>query len=486
MKNFARLFPNCLRALVTQSMQSRLRRSAVATLVVLLAGVVATPASRAATSGIFGGGPFYKNAASNINEIKSSGFTEAIVWNIEVKSNGDLNFNGEFPLCSGGAYIGGQTHSDFASNMAALKTGTITRITFSVGSSNVGDWQDVKALVDAQGTGSSSILYQNFQALKAAIPSVDAIDFDDENSYDEPSTVQFAVMLGRLGYHVALDAYTNASYWTSVASSVNAQLAGTVDSVHLQAYAGGAGNSPCSGWNFASVPVFPGLWDQDDTPSQVQSIMSGWHTQCGITGGFMWLYDDFVGNGLAAQYASGINSAVSGTTVGIYNQSDGIVSDGTTFSGGVDGVGNAYSANLLGSTLGWNGVNFAFGPANGVDVISAAGQTITLTATQASSLSLLAIAVNGAQTSQAFLVNYTDGTGATFTQSLSDWFVFGQYSGESIAKSMPYRDTSNGGEDARTFNLYGYTFATDKSKTVASITLPNNSQVKVLGIGLLP
>jgi hypothetical protein len=57
--------------------------------------------------------------------------------------------------------------------------------------------------------------------------------------------------------------------------------------------------------------VFPGLWDLNDTPSQVQSMMSGWHSQCGITGGFMWLYDDFVGNGLAAQYASAINNAVS-------------------------------------------------------------------------------------------------------------------------------------------------------------------------------
>jgi hypothetical protein len=286
---------------------------------------------------------------------------------------------------------------------------------------------------------------------------------------------------------VALDAYTNASYWTSVASAVNTQLPGTVDSVHLQAYAGGAGNSPCSGWNFGAVPVFPGLWDQDDTPSQVQSTMSGWHTECGITGGFMWLYDDFVGNGLAAQYASAINNALSGGgTVGIYNQTDGIVSDGTTFSGGLDGVGNAYSANLLGSTISWNGVSFTFGPANGADVVTGAGQTITLTATQASSLNLLATAVNGAQTSQQFIVNYNDGTSATFTQSLSDWFVPGQYSGESIAKSMAYRDTSSGSKDNRTFNLYGYAFATEKSKTVQSITLPNNTHLKVLAIALLP
>ena len=83
--------------------------------------------------------------------------------------------------------------------------------------------------------------------------------------------------------------------------------------MHLQAYAGGSGNNPCVGWNFGTVPVFPGLWDLNDVPSQVQSIMTGWRNQCGIVGGFMWLYDDFVGNGLAAQYASAINNAVNST-----------------------------------------------------------------------------------------------------------------------------------------------------------------------------
>ena len=134
-------------------------------------------------TGIFGGGPFYINATNNINEIKNSGFTEVVVWNIEVKPNGDLNFNGEFPLVSNGVYIGGQTHPDFAGNMAVLKQGTVKRVTFSIGSSNVGDWQDVTALVNAQGTGTDSILYKNFAALKAAIPALDALDFDDENSY---------------------------------------------------------------------------------------------------------------------------------------------------------------------------------------------------------------------------------------------------------------------------------------------------------------
>lgn len=284
----------------------------IAILFLLAAALSSQTASAQSTgfTGIFGGGPFYKNAANNIAEIEHSGFTEAIVWSVEVNSAGDLNFNGEFPLTSGGVYIGDQTHSDFASNMALLKQGTVKRVTFSVGSSNIGDWQDITALVKSQGTGTNSILYKDFAALKTAIPALDAIDFDDENSFNSPTTIAFGVMLGQLGYKVNPDAFDNSSYWTNLVAQINTQLPGTSDGVHLQAYAGGSGNNPCVGWNFGTVPVWPGLWDLNDTPAQVQTIMSGWHAQCGITGGFMWLYDDFVGTGLAAQYAAAINNAV--------------------------------------------------------------------------------------------------------------------------------------------------------------------------------
>jgi hypothetical protein len=58
------------------------------------------------------------------------------------------------------------------------------------------------------------------------------------------------------------------------------------------------------------VPVFPGVWDINYTPSQVQTLMRSWHNECGIVGGFMWIYDDFVRNGLAKKYASAINKGV--------------------------------------------------------------------------------------------------------------------------------------------------------------------------------
>ncbi|MGA7080431.1 MAG: hypothetical protein WBQ43_14335 [Terriglobales bacterium] len=262
-------------------------------------------------TGIFGGGPFYKNAAANIQEIQNSGFSEAIVWSVEVSSTGDLNLNGEFPLTSNGVYIGAETHPDFAGNMTLLKQGNVKRVTLSIGSSNYGDWENITALVEAQGTGPGSILYEDFQALKTAIPALDAVDFDDENSFNLPTTVQFGVMLGNLGYHVLPDAYDNSTYWMNVVSEINAQLPGTADGVHLQAYAGGQGNNPCSSeWNFGSVPVFPGLWDHVDTYKQVQSIMSDWHSQCDISGGFLWLYDDIVGTGAAAKYAQAFNVGV--------------------------------------------------------------------------------------------------------------------------------------------------------------------------------
>ena len=576
------------------SRRADILRGAATFLFLLLAVAFSGVAASAQTgyTGIFGGGPFYKNAAANITEIENSGFTEAIVWSVEVSSTGDLNFNGEFPLTSGGVYVGNATHPDFPGNMALLKQGTVKRVTFSIGSSNYGDWEDITNLVNTQGTGPTSILYKDFQALKAAIPALDAIDFDDENSFNSPTTISFGVMLGQLGYHVMPDAFDDSSYWTNVVSQINSQLPGTADGVHLQAYAGGAGNNPCVGWNFGSVPVFPGLWDQDDTPSQVQSIMTGWHNQCGIVGGFMWLYDDFVGNGLAAQYASAINTAVGGsgftlsgpanvflnqsssasaaititdsngfngnvtlslsalpkgvkatfqgtgnrrkiaftanssavtgfTTVtvtgtsgtitetasftlavsagegktGLGTQVDlssefnvnGIYTDGTTYStGGLDGLGNSYSANLLTPSRVFSGILFDLGPANQLDAVGGSGQVISLPAGQFSALTLLATGVEGNQASQTLAVTYTDGTSTKFVQSFSDWFTPAKFPRESEGVAMAYRNLDNGTKDQRTFNLYEYRLALNATKTVQSLTLPSNPDVLVLAATLVP
>ncbi len=340
----------------------------------------------------------------------------------------------------------------------------------------------------------------------------------------------------------------------------------------------------------AAFPYSPVCGDQDDTPAQVQSIMTGWHDQCDIIGGFMWLYDDFVGTGLAAQYANAINTAVGGTGFTIsgpssvfLNQSstasaaidikplngfsgtvnlslstlpkgvqalilgqgnqrklefkatpsattgfttmtitgtsgsivqtltltlavsaatgsngsgthvdlssefnvNGIYTDGSVYTtGGLDGDGYSYSANLLTPSRVFDGILFDFGPPNSPDAIGCAGQSVSLPAGEFSYLRLLATGVEGDQASQAFTVTYTDGTTSQFVQSLSDWYTPANYSGESEGVAMAYRNFDNGTKDQRTFNLYEYQFHLNKAKVVQSVTLPNNSHVLVLAATL--
>jgi hypothetical protein len=267
-----------------------------------------------AQSGIYGGGPIYKNRSYSINELKNSGYKYVVVWTIHIDASGNLNFNAEFPLVQNGAYIGASSYPNFASDIASLKTAptSINRVEFCLSAWGSSTFANIRNLIASQGTGSSSILYRNFQALRNAFPSVDAIGFDDESTYDAPSATSFAVMLADLGFKISLCPYTASSFWTSVATNTNNQRPGTVDRIDLQCYAGGAGNNPCN-WNFGSIALSCGLWDQEKTTSQVQSQLTTWKNQCGIDGGFIWLYDDIDNSSLTAQYAAAVNNAFGST-----------------------------------------------------------------------------------------------------------------------------------------------------------------------------
>ncbi len=173
-----------------------------------------------------------------------------------------------------------------------------------------------------------------------------------------------------------------------------------------------------------------------------------------------------------------------------YFNRPGIYTDGTTFTnpatGGLDGGGAAYSGTLLGGSQIWSNTLFSFGPANATNVIASGNQTISLPAGNCASLRMLATGVQGGQVSQSFVVTYTDSTTATFVQSLSDWFTPQNYTGESKAVIMGHRNSSNGTADNRTFYLYGYSFALNSAKTIQSIRLPNNGNVIVTDISLVP
>jgi beta-glucanase (GH16 family) len=170
---------------------------------------------------------------------------------------------------------------------------------------------------------------------------------------------------------------------------------------------------------------------------------------------------------------------------GGYNQA-GLAGDGTPFSGGgLDGNGNAYSANLLGPSVASGGVTFNLGATGGNNVVQAQGQTVALPAGPFSALTFLGTGVNGIQSNQTFTVRYTDGTGDTFTQDVSDWLSPQGYAGESVAAALGYYNAADGSSPGVPNYLYQYRFSINRQKTISSITLPNNGNVMILAIDLI-
>ncbi|HUE02788.1 MAG TPA: S53 family peptidase [Bryobacteraceae bacterium] len=164
----------------------------------------------------------------------------------------------------------------------------------------------------------------------------------------------------------------------------------------------------------------------------------------------------------------------------------GIYKDGAIYtSGGLDGDGSSYSYNLLTASRIPYGTQYNFGPPDKLDAVSGTGDPIALPAGQFSRLSLLATGVNGDQTAQVITVTYTDGSTSEFTQSFSDWFSPGNFPSEVDTVAMAYRNLNNGTQDDRTFNLYGYAFPIDNTKTVQSLTLPDNRNLVLLAATLL-
>jgi Putative Ig domain/Galactose oxidase, central domain len=227
------------------------------------------------------------------------------------------------------------------------------------------------------------------------------------------------------------------------------------------------------------------------TIATVSGITS--YTNTGLTNGLTYYYKvAAVGSGGPSSDSAAVSATPAGpplipgaTPVSLastYNRA-GIYTDGRTFTGGLDGAGSAFSANLLGTALVWNNLVFGLGPPNTLDVVSCAGQIINLPAGQFNTLQILATAVNGNQPTQTVILTYTDNSTATFTQNVSDWANQQSYAGETRLLTMSYRDQS-GGSQTLNVSVDGYLFTLDQTKTAKSLTLPVNGNLILLAVAL--
>ena len=164
----------------------------------------------------------------------------------------------------------------------------------------------------------------------------------------------------------------------------------------------------------------------------------------------------------------------------------GITADGAKFGAdnGFDGGGAAFSAKDVGASLTSKNVKFAIGAPGANNIVTANGATVNLPAGKYASLWMLGAAVEGGQRAQEFTVNYADGTKQTLVQNLSDWYAPQSFPGESRAVKTEGRNMMDGTHDTRPFSMYSYGFALDANKTVQSLTLPNNPNVKIAGVSL--
>jgi hypothetical protein len=165
----------------------------------------------------------------------------------------------------------------------------------------------------------------------------------------------------------------------------------------------------------------------------------------------------------------------------------GLFSDGVNVtSAGLDGAGNAYSANQMGSSLTLWGVKFVLGSPGQNDMVTGTqASVIPLPAGPYNKLQLLGTAIHHDQTGVVFTVTYTDGSVTLFTQNMSPWTAPKNHSGESIAYSGTYADTTSGGGVNENVYLYRYSFTLNSGKTLKSVTLPANPEVAIAAISVL-
>ncbi len=192
------------------------------------------------------------------------------------------------------------------------------------------------------------------------------------------------------------------------------------------------------------------------------------------------------GTALSSTQLNAVAQTIPGTTsvaLSSYYRVNAFQSNGSTFStGGFDNAGNAYSSNLLGSSIVWNGQTFLLGPANLPSAVTST--TIALPQGNFATLSLIGAAAATGQTGQTFTVTYTDGTTTTSNLSMSSWTKSASYPGETIVSTTAFENNGGGGENPGNVSLYGYQISLNSAKVVQSITLPNNRNIVIVAMSL--
>lgn len=279
----------------------------------------------AAQSGIYACGHFRRNRPTTVRNIKNSGYTNVILFNIDIQSDGTLTTDYDWAkkakaeaggiICQNGVYTFASYQPYFANDVKSLlrEPTSVERIEICIGGWGNGSYGNLKTYIAQYGTGPTTTLYKNFQALKKAIPEITAVNNDQEQDYDEPTALKFHTMLYDLGYKTTIAPYMNRSYWVKLVDDLNKARKGCVDWVYLQTYGGGSGNNPAD-WNFGDIPMWVGFdCESSSDIDAMERNFKNWKASSKASGGFLWNYNSESRD--LNQWASAINRIFSSRKV---------------------------------------------------------------------------------------------------------------------------------------------------------------------------
>lgn len=293
-------------------MKTMLLRTSLA-LVLALSSLMPATAQDRLVSGVYVGGHIRRERPQTITKLRESGFTYVLLFNVHVDPDGTLKTDGE-TICRNGKYVFSQTQPHYVDDVRLLKTQptSISRIEIVIGGWENYSYDNIKSLINTNGTGRTTMLYRNFKALLDSVPGIDAVNNDDEHCYDVSTATKFHVMMRDLGLKTTLAPYTNQDFWSQLATNVNQQRPGAVDRVMVQCYDGGAGNNPLS-WNFSGIERQAGRTNYQTDMETSLAQMQTWKDTGAATGAFVWVYNDESWN--LNQWAAGMNRIYGARTV---------------------------------------------------------------------------------------------------------------------------------------------------------------------------
>jgi len=169
--------------------------------------------------------------------------------------------------------------------------------------------------------------------------------------------------------------------------------------------------------------------------------------------------------------------------------------DGTPYNQpGLDNIGgdpyqgDTYSYKQLGNgSVNFGGTTYTLGQPTVPNAITSGAVYNLPSQGNYSAVYLIGTAITTGQTAQPFILTYTTGSPVTETLDMSSWAQSAGYADETIVAATPYANTQAGGRvnapAGGAFNLYGYQLTADPTRTLVSVSVPNNRNVVIMALG---